>query len=77
MERPTHNQKERSNRVVRQSAQPDRQMLQEIVENLPIGLTVQTEDGRFIIANEVAATNLSMRAEESDRSVPWGLPAGG
>ncbi len=64
MERPTHNQKERSNRVVRQSAQPDRQMLQEIVENLPIGLTVQTEDGRFIIANEVAATNLSMRAED-------------
>ncbi len=31
---------------------------------MPIGLTVQSEDGRFIVANAAAAANLSMRPED-------------
>jgi cyclic di-GMP phosphodiesterase Gmr len=57
-----HNESSRGN--VRQHASPDGQMLQKIVENMPIGLTVQTEDGRFVIANKIAAANLGMRAKD-------------
>ena len=64
MDRPTEDRKEPSSGDVGRHAQPDAQMLQEIVENLPIGLTVQEESGRFIVANAIAAENLSMRAEE-------------
>jgi len=43
-----------------QQASPSRDLLQEIIEQLPIGLTVQDRDGRFVVVNAVAAANLEM-----------------
>ena len=43
-----------------QEASPSRDLLQEIIEQLPIGLTVQDEAGSFILVNAVAAANLDM-----------------
>jgi diguanylate cyclase (GGDEF)-like protein/PAS domain S-box-containing protein len=64
MDRPNRDRNGPSGGEIRQPAQLDGEMLQAIVENLPIGLTVQAEDGRFIVANATAAANLSMRAED-------------
>jgi len=45
-------------------------LLNEIFEQLPIGLTVQDEEGRFILVNSVAATNLAMPPEALIGSSP-------
>ena len=50
-------------RQSKQTASPNRDLLQEIIEELPIGLTVQDEEGSFILVNAVAAANLDMPAE--------------
>jgi len=54
--------KEPSSRGARQQA--DERIIREVIESMPIGLTVQSEDGRFIVANAAAAANLSMRPED-------------
>src|SRR5262249_13168805 len=41
----------------------DTMLLKEIVNHLPIGLTVQDENGRFVVVNAVAAGNLGMPIE--------------
>jgi c-di-GMP phosphodiesterase Gmr len=46
-----------------QGFQQDGRLLKEIIDQLPISLTVQDEDGRFILANAMAAANLAMPAE--------------
>jgi len=45
------------------SARQDSRMLKEIVDHLPISLTVQDDNGRFILVNAVAAANLAMPVE--------------
>jgi cyclic di-GMP phosphodiesterase Gmr len=51
-------------------------LLREIIEHLPIGLTVQDEAGRFILANSVAAANLAIPPEMLIGSTPSNfLPA--
>jgi c-di-GMP phosphodiesterase Gmr len=51
-------------------------LLNEIIEQLPIGLTVQDAEGRFILVNSVAAANLAMRPEALIGSSPANfLPA--
>jgi cyclic di-GMP phosphodiesterase Gmr len=44
-------------------SEPDTRLLKEIIDHLPIGLTVQDENGRFILANALAAANLGTPAE--------------
>ncbi len=44
-------------------AQEDRAFLNNLVEVLPIGLTVQDEEGRFLLVNAAAAANLDMPAD--------------
>src|SRR5262245_34196462 len=39
-------------------------LLKGIVDHLPVGLTVQKEDGRFILVNGAAATNARLRADD-------------
>src|SRR5207249_1977864 len=39
-------------------ARQDNWLLKEIVNHLPIALTVQDAEGRFILVNDIAATNL-------------------
>ena len=46
-----------------QDAQQNVSLLEEIVDHLPIALTVQDPDGRFILANAAAAANLATPAE--------------
>jgi cyclic di-GMP phosphodiesterase Gmr len=46
-----------------QSPQQDGHLLKEIIDELPISLTVQDDTGRFILANAMAATNLAMPAD--------------
>ena len=46
-----------------QSTQQDDRLLKEIINHLPIGLTVQDENGRFILVNEIAAANLATPIE--------------
>src|SRR6476646_4678027 len=46
------------------TAQQNSELLREIVNHLPIGLTVQDEQGRFVVVNAIAATNLAMTADE-------------
>src|SRR4051812_38082892 len=41
-----------------QDVREENRLLREIIDNLPIGLTVQDDHGRFILANAVAAANL-------------------
>jgi cyclic di-GMP phosphodiesterase Gmr len=41
------------------NAVQDRDLLREIIDLLPVSLTVQDEDGRFILVNAVAAANLA------------------
>ena len=43
--------------------QDDDRLLKEIVNHLPIGLTVQDEKGRFILVNDIAAANLGTPIE--------------
>lgn len=62
MDGPGQRHKEPSGRDVEQHA--DERTIREVIESLPIGLTVQSEDGRFIVANAAAAANLSMRPED-------------
>ena len=50
-------------RLGEQSAQQDHRLLKEIIDHLPISLTVQDENGRFILANAMATANLAMSAE--------------
>jgi diguanylate cyclase (GGDEF)-like protein/PAS domain S-box-containing protein len=44
-------------------ARHDHALLKQIVDHLPISLTVQDEDGRFVLANALAAANLATPAE--------------
>ncbi len=53
-----------------QDASLQRDLLKEIVEQLPIGLTIQDEEGRFIVANSVAAANLAIPSETLIGSSP-------
>jgi cyclic di-GMP phosphodiesterase Gmr len=46
-----------------QDTQQDNRLLQEIVDHLPLALTVQDAEGRFILVNSVAAANLATPAE--------------
>ena len=46
-----------------QDTQQDNRLLQEIVDHLPIALTVQDAEGRFILVNSVAAANLATPVE--------------
>jgi cyclic di-GMP phosphodiesterase Gmr len=50
-------------REIEQNTQQDGLLLKEIVNHLPIGLTVQDESGRFILVNAIAAANLGMPIE--------------
>ncbi len=57
----------------RQSAEelaPIRDLLEEIIEQLPIGLTVQDPAGSFILVNAVAAANLEMSPQTLIGSSP-------
>jgi c-di-GMP phosphodiesterase Gmr len=47
-----------------------RDLLKEIIEQLPIGLTIQDEDGRFVLVNAVAAANLAIPSETLIGSSP-------
>jgi diguanylate cyclase (GGDEF)-like protein/PAS domain S-box-containing protein len=47
-----------------QNTQQGDRLLVEIVNHLPLGLTVQDENGRFIVVNEIAAANLGTPMEE-------------
>jgi diguanylate cyclase (GGDEF)-like protein/PAS domain S-box-containing protein len=51
-------------------AADDRELYRALIDLLPISLTVQDEDGRFILVNAVAATNLAMTAQELVGSSP-------
>jgi diguanylate cyclase (GGDEF)-like protein/PAS domain S-box-containing protein len=51
-------------------AAEDRELYRALIDLLPISLTVQDEDGRFILVNAVAATNLAMTAQELVDSSP-------
>jgi c-di-GMP phosphodiesterase Gmr len=53
-----------------QEASLQHDLLKEIIEHLPIGLTLQDEAGRFVVANPVAATNLAIPAETLIGSSP-------
>jgi cyclic di-GMP phosphodiesterase Gmr len=46
-----------------QKAQRNSDLLKEIMDLLPIGLTVQNENGRFILVNSAAAINSGLRAD--------------
>jgi len=46
-----------------QSAQKSNRLLQEVFDHLPIGVTVQDNAGRFILANATAAANLATPAD--------------
>ena len=46
-----------------QDAWPDGRLLKEIIDHLPISLTVQDDTGRFILANAMATANLAIPAE--------------
>src|SRR6266849_3113037 len=46
-----------------QSAQQECRLFKEIIDHLPISLTVQDDNGRFILANAMAAANLATPAE--------------
>jgi diguanylate cyclase (GGDEF)-like protein/PAS domain S-box-containing protein len=46
-----------------QSAQKDSALLKQIIDELPISLTVQDDDGRFILVNAIAAANLATPAD--------------
>lgn len=46
-----------------QGPQQNSRLLKEIIDHLPIGLTVQDDNGRFILANAMAAANLATPAE--------------
>ena len=46
-----------------QSAWQDGRLLKEIIDHLPISLTVQDDTGRFILANAMATANLAIPAE--------------
>lgn len=60
---------ERLNEVIEQlqlgvqAAEQENLLLKSIIDRLPIGLTVQDADGRFILVNEVAAANLATPAK--------------
>src|SRR5437762_5227859 len=60
---------ERLNRLIAQARRDEEQaresnrLLEEIVNHLPIALTVQDADGRFLLVNDVAARNLETPAE--------------
>ena len=45
------------------AADDERNLLKEVVDLLPVSLTVQEEDGRFILVNAVAAANLGTPAQ--------------
>src|SRR5215831_7695300 len=51
-------------------AAEDRELYRELVDLLPVSLTVQDEDGRFILVNAVAAQNLAMPAQQLIGSSP-------
>src|SRR6266545_5382537 len=46
-----------------QEAQRNSDLLKEIMDLLPVGLTVQGEDGHFILVNSAAGTNSRLRAD--------------
>jgi len=57
-----------------QETSPSHDLFKEIIEQLPIGLTVQDEEGRFILVNSVAAANLAMSPDAllvRGRRRPW------
>ena len=51
-------------------AAEDRELYRELIDLLPVSLTVQDEDGRFVLVNAVAATNLAMPAQQLLGSSP-------
>src|SRR5262249_26210672 len=46
-----------------QQARHDHVLFKEIIDHLPISLTVQDDDGRFVIVNALAAASLATPAE--------------
>lgn len=46
-----------------QSARRSHRLLQELLDHLPIGVTVQDTDGRFVLVNATAAANLATPAD--------------
>jgi diguanylate cyclase (GGDEF)-like protein/PAS domain S-box-containing protein len=52
------------------SAVEDRELYRELVDLLPVSLTVQDEDGRFILVNAVAAQNLGVPIQQLIGSSP-------
>jgi cyclic di-GMP phosphodiesterase Gmr len=53
-----------------EQAQRSSELLQGIVDLLPVGLTVQKEDGRFILVNSAAAANSGLRADDLAGATP-------
>jgi cyclic di-GMP phosphodiesterase Gmr len=51
-------------------AAQDRELYRALIDLLPVSLTVQDGDGRFILVNAVAATNLAMTTQEMVGSSP-------
>src|SRR5215470_8904216 len=51
-------------------AAEDRELYRELIDLLPVSLTVQDEDGRFILVNAVAAANLAMPVQQLLGSSP-------
>ena len=51
-------------------AADDRELYRALIDLLPISLTVQDEDGRFILVNAVAASHLAMPAQALIGSSP-------
>ena len=60
---------ERLNGLIEQNEQNSR-LLKQIIDHLPISLTVQDDNGRFILANAMAAANLAMAPEVLIGSCP-------
>jgi c-di-GMP phosphodiesterase Gmr len=57
-------------RTAAAKAAEDRALYRELIDLLPISLTVQDEDGRFILVNAVAAANLATPAQDLLGSSP-------
>jgi c-di-GMP phosphodiesterase Gmr len=55
-------------------AQRESDRLRGILELLPIGLTVQDENGEFVLVNEVAAVRLNATAEDCNNAAPAECP---
>ena len=59
-----------------QNAQRNSELLLEIIDLLPLGLTLRNGQGDPILLNRAAATNLDVRAEGASASAPADPPCG-